>query len=211
MSEPGMVFVVDDDESVRRALARLLQIAGYRVQAWADGASFLSEADLEAGPACLVLDLQLPDGSGLAVQQRLCATLPVVFLTGLIDILSTVDAMKHGAADFLVKPPEEAQLLAAVERALTLSASAWARRHELEQIHACAEMLTPREREVMALVVTGLLNKQVASVLGTAESTVKIHRARVMEKMRARSFADLIRLADKIGVGAQQPATLTRE
>ncbi|PVX72291.1 response regulator transcription factor [Paraburkholderia unamae] len=208
MSESGMVFVVDDDESVRRALARLLHVAGYCVQTWPDGASFLSEADLDCGPACLVLDLHLPDGSGLAVQERLRATLPVVFVSGDGDILSTVDAMKHGATDFLVKPLDEARLLPAVARALALSASACAQREELEQIHACVGMLTPREREVMALVVTGLLNKQVAGVLGTAESTVKIHRARVMEKMRARSFAELIRLADKAGMGEPQAALM---
>jgi len=203
MTEPAaLVFIVDDDDQVRRALARLVRSAGYRAETFASAGAFLSRADAPGGPACVLLDLQLPDASGLELQHEVNATLPVVFVTGHGDIGTTVIAMKAGATDFLPKPVSDAALLDAVARALECAAQMDARRRELADIRARLDRLTPREREVMALVVTGRLNKQVAGDLGIAEKTIKIHRARVMEKMQARSLADLIRLADKAGMGA---------
>lgn len=193
------VFVVDDDDSVRRALARLLRCAGHRTGVFDSARAFLSGADLSSAPACLVLDLRLPDCSGLEVQRELNMSLPIVFLTAHGDIGTTVDAMKAGASDFLVKPVDDSVLLAAVERALVRAVQLYERRRELAEIQLRIASLTPREREVMALVVTGRLNKQVAFDLGIAEKTIKIHRARVMDKMKARSLADLIHLSDKAG------------
>jgi FixJ family two-component response regulator len=191
------VFIVDDDDSIRRALARLLNNAGYRTEAFDSARSFLADADLSSGPACLLLDLQLPDANGLEVQRELNMSVPIVFLTGHGDIGTTVDAMKAGATDFLTKPVSDSVLLAVVERALVRATQMYERRCELAEIQQRLASLTPREREVMALVVTGRLNKQVAFDLGIAEKTIKIHRARVMEKMKARSLADLIHFADK--------------
>jgi FixJ family two-component response regulator len=195
------VFVVDDDEGVRRALARLLRCAGHQAEVFDSARSFLAGADLSVGPACVVLDLRLPDGNGLEVQRELNMSLPIVFLTGHGDISTTVDAMKAGAADFLVKPVDDNILLEAVGRALLRATQMYESRQELAEIQLRLASLTPREREVMALVVTGRLNKQVAFDLGIAEKTIKIHRARVMEKMKARSLADLIHLSDKVSIG----------
>jgi FixJ family two-component response regulator len=204
--ESARVFVVDDDDGVRRALGRLLRAAGHRAEVFGSAHAFLANADFASGPACLVLDLQLPDLSGLELQRELNMTLPIIFITGHGDIGSTVDAMKAGAADFLTKPVLDAVLLDVVARALERARTMFAERRELEDIRLRLGRLTPREREVMALVVTGRLNKQVADDLGIAEKTIKIHRARVMEKMRAHSLADLIHLADKAGIGAAEAA-----
>jgi FixJ family two-component response regulator len=201
----SLIFIVDDDAPVRRALARLLRCAGYRVEAFESARSFLAGADLTSCPSCLLLDLQLPDGNGLELQRELNAMLPIIFITGHGDIGTSVDAMKAGATDFLVKPLRDTVLLKVIERALKLAAQMFERRQELADIRMRLARLTPREREVMALVVTGRLNKQVAGDLGIAEKTIKIHRARVMEKMEARTFVDLIHLADKAGVGAIEP------
>ncbi|KXU83009.1 LuxR family transcriptional regulator [Paraburkholderia monticola] len=194
------VFIVDDDDSVRCALARLLRASGYQVECFDSPDAFLERADLTSMPACLVLDLQMPGMTGLEVQRKLDQLLPIVFLTGHGDISSSVDAMKGGAVDFLPKPVCESLLLAAVDRALARACVESRRRHEREEIEERMRHLTRREREVMELVVTGRLNKQVASDLGAAEKTIKIHRARVMEKMKARSIVDLVRLVQKAGV-----------
>ena len=194
------VFIVDDDNSVRCALARLLRASGYQVECFDSPDAFLERADLTSMPACLVLDLQMPGMTGLEVQRKLDQLLPIVFLTGHGDISSSVDAMKGGAVDFLPKPVCESLLLAAVDRALARACVESRRRHEREEIEERMRHLTRREREVMELVVTGRLNKQVASDLGAAEKTIKIHRARVMEKMKARSIVDLVRLVQKAGV-----------
>ncbi|AYQ43555.1 MULTISPECIES: response regulator transcription factor [Burkholderia cepacia complex] len=206
----GIVFVVDDDAAVCRSLTRLARSAGYRAESFESARGFLAGADLTCCPACLLLDLELPDVNGLELQRELGAVLPIVFVTGHGDIGRTVDAMRAGATDFLPKPVGDAVLLDAVARALERSAQMFARRRELETIQARVDRLTPREREVMALVVSGRLNKQVADDLGIAEKTIKIHRARVMEKMEAASLADLVRLADKIGIGTTQNARALR-
>ncbi|RZF27877.1 response regulator transcription factor [Paraburkholderia sp. UYCP14C] len=194
------VFVVDDDDSVRSALARLLRASGYQVECFDSPRAFLERADLTSMPACLVLDLQMPGMTGLEVQRQLDQLLPIVFLTGHGDIGSSVDAMKGGAVDFLPKPVRDSLLLAAVDRALARACVESRRRHEREEIEERMRHLTRREREVMELVVTGRLNKQVASDLGAAEKTIKIHRARVMEKMKARSIVELVHLVRKGGV-----------
>jgi FixJ family two-component response regulator len=194
------VFIVDDDGSVRSALARLLRASGYQVECFDSPEAFLERADLTSMPACLVLDLQMPGMTGLEVQRKLDHLLPIVFLTGHGDIGSSVDAMKGGAVDFLPKPVRDSLLLAAVDRALARACVESRRRHEREEIEERMRHLTRREREVMELVVTGRLNKQVASDLGAAEKTIKIHRARVMEKMKARSIVELVHLVRKGGL-----------
>jgi FixJ family two-component response regulator len=201
MTDSGLqVFVVDDDESVCRALARLIQSAGYRVETFGSARAFLDRVRADTCPACLVLDIQLPDLSGLELQRELHAALPIIFITGYGDIPMTVDAMKAGATDFLPKPVRDTDLLRAIEQALERAVQAHAIQCELDAIHHRLGRLTPREREVMALVVTGRLNKQVAGDLGTVEQTIKAHRGRVMAKMEATSLAQLIRIADRIGL-----------
>ena len=201
------VYVVDDEASVCRALSRLIQSAGYRVAAYGAAREFLaqvlvcwSDADPmhDNGPACVVLDVQMPELSGLELQRELPASLPIIFLTGHGDIAMTVGALKAGAADFLTKPVRDADLLRAIDQALARSDDALQRLRELHELKSRVERLTPREREVMELVVMGRLNKQVACELGTVEKTVKAHRARVMQKMEANSLAELVRIADKV-------------
>ncbi|MGF6572446.1 two component transcriptional regulator, LuxR family [Paraburkholderia fungorum] len=196
------VFIVDDDAPVRCALARLLRANGYHVEAIESPESLLQRTDLTKTPACVVLDLQMPGLTGLEVQSKLNQLLPIIFLTGHGDVGSCADAMKAGAVDFLVKPVCESLVLAAIERALTRARAECAKRQQRTEIEERVNHLTRREREVMALVLTGRLNKQVASELGAAEKTIKIHRARVMEKMKARSIVELVRLAEKGGVHA---------
>jgi FixJ family two-component response regulator len=198
------VFVIDDDASVRRALARLIKSAGRQVQMFASAREFLDGAHYRQGPACLVLDVHLPDLNGLDLQRELKAahaTLPIIFITGYGDIPMSVKAMKAGAVDFLPKPVQGADLLRAIEQALARAARDGAEREELEVIQSRVATLTPRELEVMALVVRGLLNKQIAFELGTVEKTIKVHRARVMEKMRVESLAELVRAAQRAGIG----------
>lgn len=193
------VFVVDDESTVRRALERLLRAEGYAVATFASGTEFLS-ARPSVRPACLILDMAMPDGSGLDLQQSLLehrVTLPVIFLTGRADIPMCSQAMKRGAADFLTKPVDHDDLLAAVRRAMLADTEAEAGRSAREKILARIASLTPREREVLDLVTTGLLNKQVAAQLGTTEKTIKVHRARVMEKMQVQSLAELVRLVER--------------
>ncbi|MFM0221723.1 response regulator transcription factor [Paraburkholderia dipogonis] len=196
------VFVVDDDDSVCRALARLIQSAGYGVETFGSARAFLGRVCTVNTPACAVLDVQLPDLSGLELQRELNAALPVIFVTGHGDIPMTVGAMKAGATDFLSKPVQDADLLRAIGQALERAAQTHAIRCEVDALRRRVDRLTPREREVMELVVEGRLNKQVASELGTAEQTIKIHRGRVMAKMEVASLAELVRIADKIGLGA---------
>ncbi|MFC0691646.1 response regulator transcription factor [Paraburkholderia humisilvae] len=201
------VYVVDDEASVRRALTRLIQAAGYRVAAYGAADEFLARVPVggldaglshEEGPACIVLDVQMPGLSGLELQRELPASLPIIFLTGHGDIAMTVGALKAGAADFLTKPVRDTDLLRAIEQALARSADALQSLRELHELRSRVERLTPREREVMDLVVLGRLNKQVACELGTVEKTVKAHRARVMQKMEVSSLAELVRVADKV-------------
>lgn len=197
---PGKVFVVDDDPSLRRSLERLLRSLGYAVEGYASTAEFLERAPA-AEPACLVLDLRMPGIDGLELQGRLAARgdgLPVVFVSGHGDVPSSVRAMKAGALDFLTKPFDETVLCAAVERALRWHAERRASRASLDALRARFETLTPREREVCREVAEGRLNKQVAERLGTSEKTIKVHRARVMEKLGARSVAELVRIVDRL-------------
>ena len=208
MTIPGsIVFVVDDDESVRRSLERLLRVTGHRVESFSSAAAFLGRPNSEV-PACLLLDIRMPQLNGLDVQRKVNEAgrfLPVIFMTGYADIESCVLGMKAGAADFLLKPCNEDQLLEAVDRALAQSARVYALIAEKRAIEDQLSSLTPRETEVFWLVVRGLLNKQIAGRLGTKEGTVKLHRANVMRKLDAQSVADLVRLADRL---AQDSATV---
>jgi len=204
------VFLVDDDASVRRALARLLKSAGHQVQTFASAREFLgTNADTEEA-ACLVLDVRMPGLTGIDLQRELQTmnrNLPIVFITGHGDIPMSVKAMKGGAVDFLPKPVKDTDLLRAIAQALARAHHDRVERRELEQIQQRVKKLTPREREVMSLVVRGLLNKQIAFDLGTVEKTIKVHRARVMEKMQVQSLADLVRLAEKLRLSPKPKGT----
>ncbi|MGF6754962.1 response regulator transcription factor [Paraburkholderia sp. GAS334] len=196
----SLVFVVDDDDSVRIALGRLIRSAGYQVEMFDSARAFLQRAGTVTCPACVVLDIQLPDLNGLELQRELNVSLPVIFITGYGDIAMTVGAMKAGASDFLAKPVHESDLLRAIDQALERATQTLNSRSELDQIQRRVDRLTPREREVMSLIVAGRLNKQVAGELGTVEKTIKVHRARVMAKMEVTSLAQLVLMADRVGL-----------
>jgi len=195
------VFLVDDDASVRRALARLIKSAGHQVQAFASAQEFLgTPAGVEA-TGCLVLDVRMPGLTGMDLQRELQSknhNLPIVFITGHGDIPMSVKAMKAGAVDFLPKPVKDTDLLRAIEQALARAAHARAARKELEDIQRRVEKLTSREREVMGFVAKGMANKMIAFELGTVEKTIKVHRARIMRKMQVQSLADLVRAVEKL-------------
>jgi FixJ family two-component response regulator len=199
-----VVYVVDDDASVRRALARLLASVGYTAQTFASARLFLDHfRQWHEVAGCVVLDISMPGLSGLDLQTELKAfapPIPIIFLTGHGDIPSSVQAMKDGATDFLVKPVDDQRLLPAVAQALARNREARLRHTEWRELRRRADTLTPRELEVMSLIVRGLLNKQVAAELGTGEKTVKVHRSRVIEKMGVHSLAELVRDAEKLGM-----------
>jgi FixJ family two-component response regulator len=197
------VFLVDDDPGVLKGMSRLLRARGYDVRSYASPQAFLAGHD-SAVPGCAVLDVAMPGLDGLALQQALTDSgvhRPVIFLTGKGDIPTSVRAMKAGAIDFLTKPVSSDVLLEAIARAEKTDAEARRHRAELAAIEAKLATLTPREREVLTHVAAGRLNKQIAGDLGTVEKTIKVHRSRMMEKLGVRTVADLVRLAEKAGVG----------
>lgn len=202
-TEP-IVFIVDDDESVRKALSRLIKSVGLKVETFSSANDFLKR-DPYDGPACLVLDIRMPGLSGLDLQTELAKskrTLSIIFITGHANIPMSVQAIKAGAVDFLEKPFEEQTLLDAIHLAIQKDRAAKEKLAKLSKIQERVESLTPREREVFALVVTGMLNKQIAFEMGISEKTIKAHRARVMQKMQVDSLADLVRMAEKAGIYA---------
>lgn len=198
------VYLVDDDPDLLKALQRLLQSAGMQVAAFASAQQFLQDHDRLA-PGCLVLDLALPGLNGLQLQRELehrASPLPIVFLTGRGDIAASVQAMKHGATDFLTKPVDDSVLLAAIHEALATDGLRRRAQVERDRIAGCLAGLTERERQVLERVAAGRLNKQIAAELGTVEKTVKFHRGNLMRKMGVHSVADLVKLAERAGIGA---------
>jgi FixJ family two-component response regulator len=208
MTPDSVVYLVDDDPGVRRAMARLLRAAGYQVATYGSAAEFL-EAKSPDGPGCLVLDVRMPEVGGLELQQSLLRSgqsRPIVFITGHGDIPTSVQAMKAGAVDFLTKPVAEKDLLAAVDRALARDATERQKRTADQSLRDRVARLSSRERQIFELVTAGLLNKQIGARLGTGERTVKLHRARVMKKLEAESTADLVRIAERLGI---EPANVS--
>jgi len=199
----GRIHIVDDDDSFRAAIERRLKLAGYEVASYPLAQQLLDCLPDENEPGCILLDVRIPGLSGPELQGRLNelgSTLPIVFLTGHADTPTTVRTIKAGAEDFLTKPVESEQLLHTIERALARHATVRGERHRIEEMRALVAALTPREREVFGLVVRGKLNKQIAYELGTTERTIKAHRHQVMEKMRVQSLAELVSLAERLGL-----------
>jgi FixJ family two-component response regulator len=197
-----VVAIVDDDVSIREALEPLLELSGWRVRSFECASAFLDWVAPEV-PGCLLLDVSLPDLNGLDLQAQIAderREMPIIFLTGYGDVPMTVRAMKAGAVEFLTKPFDDEVLLAAVERAIERSKVLIAQRKDRRDLNARYASLSRREREVMHLIVAGLLNKQVGGELGISEITVKAHRGRLMEKMQAASFADLVKMSEKLGL-----------
>jgi FixJ family two-component response regulator len=200
--EEPIVFAVDDDVSMREALSRLFRSIGMRAEIFASAEEFLRFKRPDA-PACLVLDVRLPGLSGLDLQRELEVAsfpIPIIFITGHGDIPMSVEAMKAGAVEFLTKPFRDQVLLDAIRQAIERDRANRKRQAEIAELHARYNLLTQREREVVALVVSGLLNKQIAAQLGTSEFTIKIQRSRAVQKMRAGSLAELVRMAEKLGI-----------
>jgi FixJ family two-component response regulator len=202
---PPVIRIVDDDEAFRTAISRVVRAAGFQVREFASAGDYLlSQSEDEHG--CLLLDLRMPGPSGLDLQRALSRkknSVPIVFLTAHGDISASVRAMKGGATDFLVKPVKRETLLSAIRTALAKDEEQRGARNELAELRSRYEFLSSRERDVLRLVVAGKLNKQIAAAIGASERTVKAHRARVMQKMRATSVADLVRAADRLGAAEE--------
>ena len=200
MTAPNaLVFLIDDDASVRKGVSRLLRSAGYKSESFESASDFL-QREQHPGPACLIVDVRMPGINGMDLQETLIQRRreeQLIFITGYGDISMCAQAMKAGAADFLPKPFQDEELLQCVQRALTDSAEQRRRSAEKNQIRRLLDLLTPREFEVMQLVITGMLNKQIAGELGRAEKTVKVHRGRVMEKLGVTSVAELVQLVQR--------------
>lgn len=196
-----IIFIVDDDYRMREALSSFVEAMGFRTASFGSGSDFL-RADRPDSPACLILDLELPDIGGLELQQKIADqnAPPVIFVTGHGDVPSSVRAMKAGAVEFLPKPFDEKELQSAIERAIGIDRLARQKRSELDHLKICYNLLTPREQQVLPFVIGGLLNKETAADLGTSEVTIRVHRGQIMRKMGARSLAELVRMADKLGV-----------
>ena len=205
MEDPeATIYLVDDDPELRKAIERLLESAGLKVTSFASAQQFLASYDRQA-PGCLVLDLAMPSLNGLQLQRKLeqqASALPIVFLTGRGDIAASVQAMKHGASDFLTKPVDDTELLAAIHEALATDRQRRRGSAERERIAQCLAALTERERQVLEHIAAGRLNKQIAAELGTVEKTIKFHRGNLMRKMGVRVVADLVKLAERAGIGA---------
>ena len=202
MANESKVFIVDDDPSVRKSLVRLIKSVGLTVQDFPSAQDFL-DSQQDKGPSCLVLDVRMPGLSGLDLQEELKIRqwpIPIIFITGHGDVPMSVRAMKAGAADFLEKPFNDQELVDAVHKALSQDQQDKKKQHKISDLEKRVATLTPREKEVFGLVVRGLLNKQIASDLGMSEKTVKVHRARVMNKMSADSLARLVRMAQNLGM-----------
>jgi FixJ family two-component response regulator len=200
--KPNCIFIIDDDDSMRRSLRDLLQSLNYDVETFVSAEQFLARKPFH-GIGCIILDVRMPGLSGLDLQERLIKAehpMPIVFITGYGDLPMGVDAMKKGAVDFLPKPFDDEQLIMAVGLALEKGRKAWAEFNRLQSFRECLKTLSPREFDVFRQVITGKLNKQIAAALNIAEQTVKIHRARVMQKMKVDSLAELVRLAENAGI-----------
>jgi RNA polymerase sigma factor (sigma-70 family) len=199
----GTVHVVDDDASFRTAIERRLKKAGYAVASYPSSQNLLDQLPDESQPGCILLDVRIPDLSGPDLQDRLSrlgSTLPIVFLSGYADVATTVRTIKAGADDFLTKPVSSEQLLRAIEQAMAHHEDSREKRRKLNMLRELLSTLTPREREVFERVVQGKLNKQTAHQLGTTERTIKAHRHRVMEKMKVQSLAELVSIAERLGI-----------
>ena len=209
--QDAIIAIVDDDPSVRRGLERLIRSAGWKAETFASAQEFLARPGAEA-PSCLVLDLQLPGLSGLDLQKRMAEVgleIPIVFLTGHGSIPASVQAMKAGAIEFLTKPVDEQDLLNAIQEAVERDRRVRQQHAEMHELERRYESLSAREEEVMQQVVSGLLNKQIASELNITEFTVKFHRGHIMRKMRADSLADLVRMAENLGIGSHKRSAQT--
>ena len=212
--QESIVFVVDDDVSVRESLELLIKFAGWQPETFASAADFLARPRTTT-PSCLVLDVSLPDLNGLELQKLIGSErtdMPIIFITGHGDVPMTVQAMKAGAVEFLTKPFDDEVLLSAIRHALKRSAAVLDDQVELTALRSSYDSLTPREQDVMRLVISGMLNKQIGLKLGISEITVKAHRGKVMQKMKANSLADLVKIAVRLGLApARNPWHITRE
>jgi FixJ family two-component response regulator len=209
MNGAPMIHVVDDDASFRAAISRLLSVSGYEVAAYESAACFLRSIET-ARPGCILLDVQMPALSGLQLQQELAKlshSWPIIFMTGHGDIPTSVRAIKAGAEDFLTKPVARQTMLEAIQRALLRHAAQQRSQDQLNSLKTLISTLTPRENEVLALMVRGRLNKQIAHLLGTSERTIKAHRHMVMEKLRVQSFAEVVSIAERVGLLASPTST----